>query len=393
MKTIDVSNNKIRVVHSHPIWLPQTQTWLYNLVSYLPNCHIESHVVCETTANLDQFATANLHSLAAAPFYRRWVDLICRKLRVRRHLGYLGYVLTTKKAHILHSHFGNAGWVDIGALHRKNIKHVVTFYGLDVNMLPQQEPVWLRRYAQLFSTADLFLCEGPYMAEAIHQLGCPKDKIKVHHLGVEVERIKFEPRKWGKNKVCHILIAGSFREKKGITYALKALKIFSETNYVKITIIGDANNSESGRDEKANIFQTIEDEKLSSQVTLLGYQPYDVLLQEAYKNHIFLSPSVTAKDGDTEGGAPVSIIEMMASGMIVVSSYHCDIPNVITDGCTGLLAEERDVDGLVDKLNWLVSNPESWLHIQENARKHVETYFDTTVQGESLAAIYRELLV
>jgi len=75
---------------------------------------------------------------------------------------------------------------------------------------------------------------------------------------------------------------------------------------------------------------------------MLGFQPHAILFEEAYKNHIFLSPSVTALDGDTEGGAPVTIIEMAATGMPIISTKHCDIPEVIKDGVTGFLANERD---------------------------------------------------
>jgi colanic acid/amylovoran biosynthesis glycosyltransferase len=114
-------------------------------------------------------------------------------------------------------------------------------------------------------------------------------------------------------------------------------------------------------------------------------------MEEARRHHVFLSPSVVAADGDTEGGAPVSLIEMSASGMMIVSTTHCDIPGVILDGQTGLLAPERDVDALVDHLHWIVSHPERWLDMQRAGRAHMEAEFDARRQGERLAAIYREL--
>jgi colanic acid/amylovoran biosynthesis glycosyltransferase len=383
--------NKLRIVHSYPIWIPQTQTWMYNQLRFLPKDKVETYVVCETTENLDQFPTPNLYSLDQTSLFRQLWDHLLRKYKIRNHLGYLTQIIDKKNAHILHSHFGNIGWSNIGAPHSINTKHVVTFYGLDVNMLPQSNAIWYKRYADLFSQADLFLCEGPYMARSINKLGCPKHKIKVHHLGIEIGNIKFSPRRWSSNETLRILIAGSFREKKGITYALKALEEIRKTLSIEITIIGDANNSKSDQLEKQRILETIDEMKLPNHIKLMGYQPYEVLFKEAYKHHIFLSPSVTAKDGDTEGGAPVSIIEMMATGMIVISTKHCDIPNLISNGNTGLLAEERDVTGLVSKINWAIANPDKWLNIQENARKHVENNFDALAQGEKLAQLYQDL--
>jgi colanic acid/amylovoran biosynthesis glycosyltransferase len=144
--------------------------------------------------------------------------------------------------------------------------------------------------------------------------------------------------------------------------------------------------------EKRRILETIEKGKLGSKVSLPGYQPYDVMLNEARTHHVFLSPSVTAADGDTEGGAPVTIIEMAASGMMVVSTTHCDIPGVIRNGETGLLAAERDVDGLVERLEWLVANPDAWRAMQDAGREHIEAEFDARRQGERLGEVYAELV-
>ena len=114
------------------------------------------------------------------------------------------------------------------------------------------------------------------------------------------------------------------------------------------------------------------------------------MIREAYEHHIFLSPSVTAADGATEGGAPVSIIEMSASGMLVVSSRHCDIPNVILDGETGWLAGERDVNGLTECLRRATADPGKWPAMQQAARQRVEREFNAVVQGRRLAEIYEQ---
>ena len=112
---------------------------------------------------------------------------------------------------------------------------------------------------------------------------------------------------------------------------------------------------------------------------------------EAYQHHVFLSPSVTASNGDTEGGAPVTIIEMAASGMVVVSTTHCDIPQVILDGRTGLLAEEREVEGLVTHLHWLYENPQSWSTFTNSGRKHIEERFNLKTQAKLLERKYQRL--
>ncbi len=114
-------------------------------------------------------------------------------------------------------------------------------------------------------------------------------------------------------------------------------------------------------------------------------------MEEARRHHVFVAPSVTAGDGDTEGGAPVSLIEMSASGMMIASSTHCDIPGVIVDGRTGFLSPERDVDALTANLRRIVTERDAWPAMQAAGRAHIEAEFDARRQGERLAAIYHEI--
>jgi len=160
---------------------------------------------------------------------------------------------------------------------------------------------------------------------------------------------------------------------------------------LEITIIGGAVPEERNQKEEGLILEAIEKHQIEHIVRMLGFQPYSVLMVQAYKHHIFISPSITAKDGDTEGGAPVTIIEMAATGMPIVSTTHCDIPEVIEDGVTGLLGPERDVDGLIYHIRWLLENPNSWEAMLSAGRKKVEREFDVRIQAERLRGFYREL--
>ena len=384
-------NMQIPVIHSYPTWLHQTQTWMYTQVKYLP-ASIDTHIVCHRTANLEQFQVANIHALSEAPIWRWYWEKGLRKLGIQNYIGLLKRVAQQQKAAIIHTHFGNYGWEDVGVAQKVNAVHVVTFYGADVNKLPRQDPRWLKKYSRLFEEVSLVLCEGPHMGACVEALGCPGHKIRVQHLGIELEKHRYTPRKWQPGTPLKILIAASFREKKGIPYGLKALARLKDKLPIEITIIGDAGSEASSQKEKQHILKTIETSGLTPFVKMLGYQSHQRLIEETFKNHVFLAPSVTARDGDTEGGAPVSIIEMMAAGMPVVSTTHCDIPHIITHKKTGLLASERNVDELVDCLRWLTGNPEKWNDLTQNARRWIENEYDAHIQGEKLAALYASVL-
>jgi len=382
----------LRVGHSFPEWLPLTQTWMYNLVRYLPSDEIESHVLCEITANLDRFGVPHLHSAEREPGLVRLWDRGLRWTGLRRHDGFLVRAGRRAGVRLLHSHFGNIGWLDIGAARRLGARHVVTFYGFDVSRLPQEDPRWRARFAELFRGVDAVLCEGSHMGRSVAALGCDPAKIHVHHLGVRTDEIEYRPRVRAPGEPLRVLIAASFREKKGIPDAIAALGRVRGEIPVELTIIGDAGSEAASRAEKSRILAALAEQGLESRTRLLGYQPHDVLFREAYAHHVFLSPSVTASDGDTEGGAPVSLIDMAASGMPIVSTTHCDIPEIVLHERTGLLAAERDVPALAAHLRRLAAHPESWAPMVEAGRRHVEREYDAREQGRRLAALYRRIV-
>lgn len=376
------------VVHSLVEWLSQTETWLYNQIRFLPS-DIESHVVCEAKLNLDQFPWQTIHCLREHLIRSYW-DRVLRKLRFRPYLGFLERLLRSLRPTVLHSHYGNGGWANYSLAKNLGIRHFVTFYGYDVNFLVKQDSRWIERYQELFEQVERVLCEGPHMAKCIQLLGCPPEKITVHHLGIDLSSIVFQPRNWSPGEPIRVLLAGSFREKKGFPYALEALGRFQKSHdyNLEITIIGDANDQPRSQAEKLRILEIIERYQLGPKVRFLGYQPFSIMLKEAYQHHLFISPSVTAEDGDTEGGAPVSIIEMAASGMPIITTRHCDIPEVILDGKTGLLVEERDVDGILLALEWYLSHPDEWATLLMAGRAHIEAEFDAVRQAERLAYYY-----
>jgi glycosyltransferase involved in cell wall biosynthesis len=63
----------------------------------------------------------------------------------------------------------------------------------------------------------------------------------------------------------------------------------------------------------------------------------------------FVQHSATTPDGEKEG-TPVAIIEAMASGLPVVATRHAGISDIITDGETGLLCDEFNLDQMANNM-------------------------------------------
>jgi colanic acid/amylovoran biosynthesis glycosyltransferase len=94
-------------------------------------------------------------------------------------------------------------------------------------------------------------------------------------------------------------------------------------------------------------------------------------------------PSVTAADGDQEG-IPVTLMEAMACGLPVVSTYHSGIPELVTDGETGLLVPERDVAALAGAIERLMTEEGLARRLADRARRFVAAEFNADIQNPAL---------
>ena len=341
------------------------------------------------TRFLDEFPLENIHSLKDDHPVRFYANTIAQKFRIPFQLNRLQPHLRLVSPDIVHSHFCNVGVDDRFAIDRHPARHVVSVYGYDVSMLPRQQPELREAYHELFRKVDVVLCEGTHMAQQVHQLGCPEDRTVVQHLGVDIDKFEFRPRSWHPDRTLRILIAGSFREKKGIPYAISAIGQLNRD--VQVTIIGDADSSAASTREKEKILKAIESASLTKRVRLLGYLAHAEMINVAFQNDLFVSTSVTAANGDNEGGAPVVLAEMAATGMPIISSFHCDIPEVVLHDQTGWLAHERDVDSIATAIDHCLSSHEKWHKILQAGRNHIEREYNLARQGQRLGTIYREL--
>ncbi len=374
---------KQTVAHLTNEYLPLTQTWLYNQVINL-KCY-KPIVLAQTVMNLDKFPTQNVYSFSNRNIFMKKINSLNIKFRGYYLSDYFKKILKKNRVKLLHAHFGTEGFRYLKLKKSLNLPMVTAFYGLDVSKVPRKYR-WKERYLQLFKDCELFLVEGCNMKNELIKLDCPEDKITIQHLGVDLQKFKFVPRKLTAGGVITVLIAGSFREKKGMPYAIRAFsnvkKIYPN---VRLKVIGDG-------ELKYELQNLISELCISDSVDLMGYQPHSVFLNELYNSHIFLSPSITARDGDTEGGAPVSIIEAQATGIPVVSSYHADIPEVVIDGKSAFLAPEKDVETLTAHLITLIEHPETWEKMGIAGRSHVEKNHEIKKQVTKLEKIYSRLL-
>ncbi|MHC4718483.1 MAG: glycosyltransferase [Planctomycetota bacterium] len=368
------------VAHCATPFLNLTMTWVYGQIRH--HSRYRAVVLTQEARNRGAFPVDNLQDAAGWPLPRRLANRAARRLTGQ--YAFYGGILRREGAVLVHAHFGQEGYRCLGARRHADVPLVTTFYGMDASSM-LRDATWLRRFRRLFTEGHLFLAEGPHLAQRLADAGCAAEKLRVQKLGVDLEVIPFHPDRDAADGRPVVLMCGYFNEKKGFPFGVRAFaRIAASHPQARLHIIGDG-------PQRPAIEAAVRDCGLGDRATFLGMLGGGEYRACLLESHLLLHPSVTAADGDTEGGAPVVVIEAQASGLPVVSSRHADIPEVAPEGRCSLLADEGDVEGLAAALDALLSDEGMRRRLGAAGRRHVEEHHDAVRQGERLEDLYDEV--
>jgi colanic acid/amylovoran biosynthesis glycosyltransferase len=281
-------------------------------------------------------------------------------------------------------HFGPNG--NTGVLLKKmgfNGKVLTFFHGYDMSNYLRK---WGRAaYNYLFREGDIFLPISAAWKEEMIKMGCPEEKILVHRMGVDVNKFGFDKSRANNGKNIKLLTVARLVEKKGVRYGIEAVaRLLPKYSGLEYRIAGDG-------PLKKDLQGLIEDLGCTGSIKLLGWKDQDEIIELMNDTHIILAPSVTGADGAKEG-IPVVLMEALAQGIPVLSTLHSGIPEIITDGKSGYLVPERDVDSLTLRLDNLLADPALRAEMGREGRRYVECHYDVKKLTRRLDRILTSVL-
>lgn len=243
---------------------------------------------------------------------------------------------------IIHCHFGTEG-ISMMQFEKKiktKVPYVTSFYGYDISSLPATDKRYRENLIRLLNHGNAFFAEGPELKKKVLAFGCADEKCLVNPLLIPEEDY---PRKETYRKPgdpVKFLFVGRFIEKKGFHIFLEAIgRTLKKPGSFTIDVIGSG--PMQGEYERI-----IEKYGLHGLINWRGMMSHGNIIRMMRNYDFLVHPSLTAKDGESEGGAPTIIIEAQAAGLPVITSYHADIPNIM--GYHDFLAKENDVAALAE---------------------------------------------
>jgi colanic acid/amylovoran biosynthesis glycosyltransferase len=331
----------LRVLHAVDQLGQRSETFVYTVITH----HVDfvPSVLCHSRAHADEFPFADVH-VHPRPRSRRTVDWwlaasIERAGGRSRWRRAVDGVLARVAPDVIHAHFGPIGCELAPVAAAARIPLVTSLYGVDAAVLPYL-PHWRAAYARLFRHGDRFLAEGPEMRKKVIAAGAPTPRTAIQPIAIDVARY---PR-WAPADPPTIAFVGRFVEKKGLPDALAAFaRAHARLAGARFVVVGGGAGEQEAREAADRL-------DIAARVDFVGMRSHAEVTALLATTRALIHPSVTAADGDSEGGAPTILLEAQAIGTPIVATRHADIPNVVPDGPGVYLRDEHDVAGLADAL-------------------------------------------
>jgi len=351
--------------------LPLSETFIYRQIKGLRE-YFDVKLLTREIENTDEFPGCDPLLIPRNTFWKRL-------LRQNRRQEERFFTKHLKGSHLFHVNFGHiAIWMQHHAS-RLGIPMTAYFLGVDASAFLKDQLFCdnLRKasFAAVFANSeDMKRRLAPHL---------PRDmKCHVAYCGIPLERFPFKQRHAVPEGALFLQVS-RFEPKKGVEITLMAFgRYIKEDPKAKLIIAGDG-------PLKSDLLRISTALGLDDNVSFpghIGYKKYIDLLQNA---DVFIQPSVTSADGDMEG-LPTAICEAMACGLPVISTRHSGIPEIIDHEENGFLVEERDVEGLCERM---ISLRKADIEdLSRNARMKIEKTFDHNKTVAVLSAYMNDII-
>ena len=354
-------------------WLPGSETFVRNQVDALSRWRA-------TTLGVKRVESAVAATHDLVPFGDSFVERACRQafLRTRRSRR-IESLVTNGSFDVIHAHFLPDATLIEPIARQASVPLVITVHGRDVTALGDYSPRALERMRATLSAARKIVAVSGFIADKAISLGAPEDRVLVHHTGIPVDGLadaEADPA----NKEWDLCFVGRLVEKKGISDGIEAVAQKRLRKPLSMAIVGDG----PLRSELIELARA-----RGVDVTLLGGLTPEGVRDVLSRSAVFVGPSKTAQDGDSEGFGMV-FLEAALAGLPVVSYRHGGVPEAVEHGVSGLLSTEGDVLELAQSIVELLRDDLFRGQLGRAGGRRVRDRFDVRLQTHMLEAIYDE---
>ncbi len=180
-----------------------------------------------------------------------------------------------------------------------------------------------------------------------------------------------------------LLTVARLTPKKGLATVFKALRCLHDQGVpIKYTLIGDG-------EDREKVLSLIRELGLDAITKWHGTLPHHEVIKHYQASDLFVIGCEVAESGDRDG-IPNVLVESMAMGVPVVATRVSAIPELVSDGRTGVLVEPGQPETMAMAMKQLLTDEGLRQKIIPAARARVEEAFDNRVLITGLADTFKQ---
>ena len=208
-------------------------------------------------------------------------------------------------------------------------------------------------------------------------------KVKTIPMGIYIDKFRLKKNKTVfQKKSFNVLFLGRLVEKKGLVYAIEAIKRIQNSN-INFHICGE------GPLRKV-LEEIVEINNLTHKIKFYGNISENDKINYFNSADVLLVPSIETAEGDKEG-LPVVILEALSAGLPIIASDVGGIKEGVLDNYTGKLIEEKNAESIIKAIHELRNDKELYNEMIINCKKHAKKFSWTKIADEYLAEISSSL--
>lgn len=228
--------------------------------------------------------------------------------------------------------------------------------------------------------AALFVTISEYNRRwLIGRFGQDAEGVELVHCGVDAPALVEFAR--SRAKIARRVVAvGSLGAKKGHDVLIRACSILKQRGVgLECRVIGDG-------PLRGELEELVGELEVGDVVTLCGGLPPEHVREEVAAATVAVLACRRAVSGDMDG-IPVALMEAMAMGCVVVSTRVSGIPELITDGVSGLLVEPDSAEALADALERALGAGDDLTEMEARAVERASADFDERANARRLVTL------
>ena len=193
--------------------------------------------------------------------------------------------------------------------------------------------------------------------------------------------------KWS---VCKIVFMSNLLPSKGYMILLEAMSLLVNKyniQNVRCDFYGEfiSEDMRSVKDLKRGFEEYIRQNKLSDFVKYNGTVNGEIKQNVLSNSQIFVLPTHYQVEAQ-----PLSVLEALSNNLLVIASEFRAIPDMISDGVTGVLLKSNSADYLAVKIMAALRNPVEYARIAKAGRKHFNDNFSNTIFDKNLKMFFEK---